>query len=200
MISGLFGLPGSGKSVTLVKAVDKALHGKPFKIGGHYLHTGKYDHILTNFPMSGCDRLEWDTLGKVELRNCLIVCDEIMLYADSRKYKTFSDDLTFFFAEHRHFDIDFIYASQTYRDCDIRIRNLTQRFYLCEPAPVFGDRITMTSPIKAGIRVDGDIKEGYVLERFPHVGFCWMPHYWDMYDTKAIIGHGDLEKPVLQPW
>lgn len=205
MISGLFGLPGSGKSVTLVKGADKALRGKPFAIGGHLLHTGKYDRVFTNFPLDGCYQLKWDELGKVEIRDSLIICDEIMLYADSRQYRNFSDDLTFFFAEHRHFNVDFVYASQTYRDCDIRIRNLTEHFYLCEPTPIFGKYFTMTSPIKSGINVPksgyGDIQEGYVLESFPHLGICYMPKYWNKYDTHALIGNKEkLVRPTLQQW
>lgn len=202
MISGLFGLPGSGKSVTLVKSACKALAGRPFTIGGRYLHTGNYDRVFTNFPVEGCYQLQWDELGRVEIRDSLIICDEIMLYADSRQYKNFSDDLTFFFAEHRHFNVDFIYASQTYRDCDIRIRNLTERFYLCEPAPIFGKYFTMTSPIKSCINVsNGQISEGYILEKFPHVGFCYMPKYWNKYDTHALIGvKNKLHKPTLQQW
>ena len=106
MISGIFGLPGSGKSVYLAKCAKYALDGRPVRVGGHTLHHGDYDNVFTNFPVKGCKQLEWSRLGKVEIRNALLICDEIMMYADSRQYKNFSDDLTFFFAEHRKFNID----------------------------------------------------------------------------------------------
>lgn len=96
-ISGIFGLPGSGKSVFLTKCVLDALNHKPTIVGGSVLQGGNYSQILTNFQIDGCKILEWDKLGKAEIRDTLIVCDEIMIYADSRKFKTFTDDLTFFF-------------------------------------------------------------------------------------------------------
>lgn len=201
MISGIFGLPGSGKSVYLAKCAKYALDGRPVRVGGHTLHHGDYDNVFTNFPVKGCKQLEWSRLGKVEIRNALLICDEIMMYADSRQYKNFSDDLTFFFAEHRKFNIDFIWASQTYRDCDLRIRNLTQHFYFCEPAPVFGNKFTVISPITSNFKVrDGDIKEGYELAPVIQRGICYMPKYWNLYDTNELIGHGKLEKYQPVDW
>lgn len=49
MISGIFGLPGSGKSVYLAKCAKYALDGRPVRVGGHTLHHGDYDNVFTNF-------------------------------------------------------------------------------------------------------------------------------------------------------
>ena len=58
-----------------------------------------------------------------------MLIDEIQLFADSRNFKTFGDNLKYFFSMHRHDKIDIVYASQSFDNVDKRIRSLTDRLY-----------------------------------------------------------------------
>lgn len=200
-ISAVFGLPGSGKSVFLTKCVLDALNHKPTIVGGSVLQDGNYSQILTNFQVDGCKILEWDKLGKAEIRDTLIVCDEIMIYADSRKFKTFTDDLTFFFSQHRKFGITFLWASQTYRDCDLRIRNLTERFYFCKPAPIFSSKFSVISPIVSGMAVkNGEIAESYTLAPPMQRKILYLPKYWNKFNSYQIITKKPLQQYQFRDW
>lgn len=194
MISGVFGLPGSGKSVFLTACAMRALQGKPMRIGGCTLHTGDYDHVLTNFPLEGADRLEWASLGRTRLRNALLLMDELQLFADSRKFKEFSENHVFWFAEHRKMHCDVIWASQTYDGVDKRIRSLTQKYYLVTPATLFSSRFSVVSPINMDIDViSGNIIEGYEMAHLMKRRLLYLPKWWNNFDTDAIIMNKNME-------
>lgn len=137
MISGVFGLPRAGKSTFLAWCVDRVERGKPLEVG-HLLwktplgECKHYDRIYCNFPMVGTYKINFDELGKYNFENCLIIIDEIMHYADSRDWKNFDSDLKYFFSMHGHYHIDFIYCSQSFRDCDLKIRQNTHAFFYME--------------------------------------------------------------------
>ena len=89
MISGLFGLPGSGKSLLLSYLSYRASIGKSLNYHGFHIQNFDYQYVFTNFPCDGCYSLDFDTLGNVYYHDCLMVCDEIQLFADSRNYRNF---------------------------------------------------------------------------------------------------------------
>ena len=66
MISAIFGLPGSGKSLLLSFISFKAVQGKSINFHGLYLSTAKYARVYTNFPCEGAYKLDFDTLGHCE--------------------------------------------------------------------------------------------------------------------------------------
>lgn len=194
MISGIFGLPGSGKSMLLCNAVYNALKHRPFIIGGNVLHTGDYDTIITNFPMSGCYKLDFETLGKVGYKRTLFCIDEMMMYADSRNFKTFSDDLKFFFSQHRKFENEIIWTSQNYDDSDKKIRGLTDKYYYCRRSPLAW--FSFVSPINTYLKIeDGNIKSGYELAPLIATKILYLPKWWKMVDSYQIIGRDELPKP-----
>lgn len=199
MISGVFGLPGSGKSLFLGMIADKAIHGQ--NINSHGLFLGdvkKYNHVFTNFSCSGCFQLDYDKLGINNYHDCLILVDEIMLLSDSRDYKNFSSNLNKFYSEHRKSDCDFIYASQSYDDVDKRIRNRTQQLYYIRSS-FFG-----TSRIS---RIDyyfdvsfGKINEGYRYAPVLTDYFFFRKKYYNLIDSKEIINFDYDNEPELIPW
>lgn len=182
MIQGVFGLPGMGKSTFLAKCAWMCLHGKTF------MNVPPHKYVYSNFACPGCYELDFDTLGKYNYHDCLILIDEIMLFADCRDFKTFSADLKYFFALHRHFNIDIIWCSQYYSDCDKKIRNLTNCFYLLEKAPVLP--VSFVKPI---LRAMG-AKDGQMIDRYDLGApitwrFVWRPLYYklfDSYETKEL--------------
>ena len=182
MIQGVFGLPGMGKSTFLAKCAWMCLHGKEF------MGVPPHKYVYTNFDCPGCYELDFDTLGKYNYHDCLILIDEIMLFADCRDFKNFSPELKYFFALHRHFNVDIIWCSQYYSDCDKKIRNLTSCFYLLEKASVLP-----VSFIKPIIRAMG-AKDGQMIDRYDLGApiswrFVWRPRYYklfDSYETKEL--------------
>ncbi len=198
MISGVFGLPGSGKSMLLTNAAYNALNHRPFRIGSNLVHDGRYEHVVTNFPLDGCDRLDFDALGKYNFRKCLFCIDEIMMYCDSRNFKSFSDDLKFFFSQHRKFESTIIWTSQSYDDCDKKVRGLTDKYFYCRR--VF-EKVSLVSPINSFLDVrDGAIKSGYELAPILQTKILWLPRWWGVVNSYQIIGKDNLPEPEYLKW
>ena len=194
MISGVFGLPGSGKSMFLCHAAYNALKHKPFVVGGNVLHTGDYDMIQTNFPMSGCYQLDFETLGRIGYTRTLFLIDEMMMYCDSRNFRTFSDDLKFFFSQHRKAECDIVWTSQSYDDTDKKVRGLTDKYFYCRRSSLAW--FSFVSPINTYLRVEeGQIKSGYELAPVLATKILYLPKWWKLVDSYQIIGHKELPKP-----
>ena len=105
-------LPGS-KVRSLCKVArqaDRALKGKRLHVGTYDLQSipgMQYDRIYTNFSFPGAFVLQFETLGLCAYENCsLILIDEIMMYADSRDFKSFTPELKHFFSQHRKMHCD----------------------------------------------------------------------------------------------
>lgn len=167
MVSGAFGLPGSGKSLWLGSLADRALQGKPLRVGSYSLQSipgQKYERVYTNFSFPGAYMLDWDTLGLCDYHDCLMLLDEIMMYADSRDFKSFTKEHKFFFSQHRKMRIDFCWTSQLYDDCDKKIRGITQNFYYIRRAWLPG--FTEVLPIESFFDIkDGQIRSGQQFSR-----------------------------------
>lgn len=199
MISGIFGLPGSGKSLYLSMLADRAVHGKNLNFSNQtYSMFKSYDKVYTNFPFPGAYQLDFDLLGKVEMRKCLILCDEIMNFCDSRNFKTFGDNLKFFFSQHRKMEIDFLYASQAYNDCDLKIRNLTHSFYYIQKGL---GTYSVVKPIKAFFKVtDGQIKQGYEYSSPFDYYYFNRARYYNLVDTNYLISKYELQAYTPLSW
>lgn len=199
MISGIFGLPGSGKSLFLGLLADKALHGKPLRLAGvSFGAFKKYDRVFTNFPFSGAYKLDFDRLGYVDMSKSLVLIDEIMMFADSRNFQTFGENLKFFFSQHRKMRIDVIYCSQAYDDVDKKIRNLTDSYYYISRW-LLG--YSVVKPIKAFFRVsEGQISSGYDFGA--PLNFYWMRRkkYFKMIDTNYMVAAPQLEAYSPELW
>lgn len=197
MISGIFGLPGSGKSLYLSMLADRAVNGRNLNFANQEMSMFKsYDRVYTNFPFAGAYQLDFDLLGKVDMSKSLIICDEIMMFCDSRNYRNFGDNLKFFFSQSRKMSCDFVYASQAYNDCDLKIRNLTHSFYYIQKAFL---TYSVVKPIKAYFRVDhGQISQGF--EYTSPLGFYYFDRkkYYNLVDTNALISKYQLQsyKPI----
>ena len=122
MVTGYFGLPGSGKSTFLTRLAQKEL--KRIAKG-----KSSYTHVLTNFYCEGCERVDYKDLGNYCIENSLILLDEITLDADSRNFKQFDSAHKHFFLMHRHYGCDVIYFTQQYDGVDKKIRDITSNLY-----------------------------------------------------------------------
>lgn len=159
MISAIFGLPGVGKSLILSWMGARAIQGKSINVHGFSCgYFDKYERVYTNFPLEGAYKLDFELLGLADYKNCLILIDEIQLFADSRNFKNFGDNLTNFFSQHRKDKIDLVWCSQSYKNTDLRIRSVTDRLYYLDRG-LFN--LLRVRAINSYFRVNGDIQEGY---------------------------------------
>lgn len=202
MISGAFGLPGSGKSLWLARQADRALHKKRLHVGTYDLQTIPgfvYDRIYTNFAFPGAYVFDWDSLGKCNYRNCLFLCDEIMMYADSRDFKSFTTEHKYAFSQMRKHKCDFIWVSQMYDDCDKKIRGITQNFYYIRHSiiPGFSDVI----PIESFFDIkEGRIQSGQQFSRRINRDIYRRSKYFKLVDSYQSIGMEPTEEPPAIPW
>lgn len=191
MISAVFGLPGSGKSLLLGRTAKQALEGKPLHFGRYSLQSipgMKYERVYTNFSFPGAYVLDFDTLGHYNYHDCLMLVDEIMMYADSRDFKNFSKELKWFMSQHRKQRIDLVWASQQWDDPDKKIRGLTQNFYLVRPwfIPGFSEIL----PIEAYFDIPGThVVSGQQFSRIIDRGIFFRPTMYKYINSYECLGH-----------
>ena len=113
MITGIFGLPGSGKSTFLAQLAKR------------YQKMGYRVFINEDFPVDGCYLYSWSDVGKFDMSNSVVLIDEVSLYADNRDFKQFHKALKQFFILHRHYHIDIVWCTQQFDGVDRKIRELT---------------------------------------------------------------------------
>lgn len=187
MISGYFGLPGSGKTSFMTMIAQKELRR---------IQKGKsrYKYILTNYECKGCYRVDYHVLGRYDIRDALILLDEITQDADSRDFKTFSKQQKYFFAMHRHYKCDVIYFCQQYDGLDKKIRDQTQElWYVKKLGPwSIASRIFRVLEIN---ELSYEIVQGYrfadiwekLFSLFPFsiriLRFCFRPFWYKYFDS-----------------
>ena len=200
MITGYFGLPGSGKSSFLTMLARREL--KRIKKG-----KSKYDHVLTNFYCDGCERFNASDLKNYRIDNSLILIDEITLFFDSRDFKNFSAYKDCFIM-HRHHGNDIIYFTQQYDGVDKKIRDLTVELYRIKRLGPFSVANTIYRILDIN-KDTHDIVQGY---RFPTIferllsllhlikirKWCFRPLYYKYFDSYEIILNRDPF--VYLPW
>lgn len=189
MVIELHGFPGSGKTTALAMIAQRALKGKST------LGLMPTDKVLTSFPCPGCYRLDWGQLGKTALSDCLVIIDEISLYADNRDFKNFGFEKLQFFKLHRHGGIDVVWCSQSASDADKKIRAVTEVSYIIDALPLG------FSAIKPIQKMHG-IKNGEPGELFrlapPLMWYIfWRPRWYSYFDSYQMP---ELPPPELELW
>ena len=142
MIKAYFGVPGCGKSTTLVREYRK--------------NRKKYKNIYTiNIDIKGCKRITREDLENYKFTESLILWDEITMDADNRDYKSFSKPLRDFFLLHRHLGCDIIYATQNFENVDKKVRDLTSELWYMSKSviPLFSG-FTATKRIYRAININ----------------------------------------------
>lgn len=193
MIQGVIGALGSGKTTFLAMAVYEFQHGRTF------LHINpKNKTILTNFECPGCYKLDFDTLGKYNYHDCIMLIDEIMLLADNRNFKSFPEHLKAFFTLSRRSGVDILWCSQT-PNCDLKIRALTEEYYLLERSR-FIPGVSFVKPIRHRLGVKGaKLDDDYELAAPVEWRVVFRPKYYHMFDSFESVLH-QLPKPDLELW
>lgn len=229
MISLYFGLPGCGKTTILAKIahdtdvrIDRAKKGKT-------LRKCPYKMIYGNIPLEGIKNyrvINFDWLGRYDLRDCLILIDEATIEADNREYKTFVGSKKDFFLLHRHYCCDVIFFSQSWDSLDKRIRTITDRVYYVYKGLFTRKWFTRLYRVPYGIIIPdpkkddseklGEIIQGYCKPNiFIRLFSPWVfrPRYykyfdsWDapvllplpLYQAKSKLSSSFLSKPTAKP-
>ena len=157
MVIEIHGFPGSGKTTVLTMIAQNALKGRSV------LGLPKTKQVFTSFACSGCYKLDFFQLGKLHFHDCLILVDEISLYADNRNFRNFSTDLLEFFKLHRHDNISLVWCSQDSSDADKKIRGVTEKLFIIDAYGPF----TAIKPIEKWHSVSGgEPNPKYRLARF----------------------------------
>lgn len=197
MITGYFGLPGSGKSTFLAMLASKAQN------------KGNVVFVNEDFPIAGCYLYNFTDLGKYDIRDGLVLMDEISLDADNRDFKTFSKRSKEFFALHRHFGLDIVWATQTFDGADKKIKNLTQLLYYIRPIGGISMAVQVASimmiPTKHNLKAMAQdifqthVKPGFFrLLLFPFNGtvkFCRRKKYYHLFDSFCVPEYPKIHLP-----
>lgn len=198
MITGIFGLPGVGKTLLASWIANRAVQGKSINKHGFTLaqFDKQYQRVYTNFPIQGAYMLDFETIGVCKYEYVCMICDELQLFADSRNFKTFSDDLKAFFSEHRKHHIDFIWLSQSPNNADKRIRDLTHRLYYIDR---WYFNLVRCREIVTEFDVASMSTRGYFAGGI-NTHYFYAPALYKYCDTYHIINPRELAPPPALMW
>ena len=196
MISAVIGLPGVGKSLLCSYLGHRFIEGKSMNFHGFFVQRdSRGDTLYTNFPCSGAYKLDFDKLGISDYKDCCMICDEIQLFADSRNFKTFGDNLTEWFTTHRKDHIDFIYCTQDFSMVDKRIRAVTDRIYYVDRI-AFG--LIRVRELLADMDLHGSLGWSYFYSSTPKL---FIPRTMYKYNDTDFKLRPSVRTPVdLVPW
>lgn len=169
---GIFGKPGSGKSLLLTREC--------------YQHVQKGWEVYADFPCF-IDKVQqfsdtdfksgkWlpdgrDKKGKI--RKKILVCiDEIGTLYNNRDFKNnFTEETLKWWKEHRHRGVKIIYASQAYNDMDKKLRVLTDYYYLLKQP--FFKLIRFAKLVQVSTEISNENKEtgGQIIDLYKYSPF-----------------------------
>lgn len=202
LISMGFGLPGSGKSLWLAYLADRASKGKKLKVGNYdlqHIPGMTYDRIYTNFSFPDAYIFDWDTLGHCNYENTLFLIDEVMMYADSRDFKTFDKYHKWFFSQARKMHVDVVITSQMYDDVDKKVRGIVENFYYIQDSWIPG--FSQVRPIESFFDIkDGQIRSGQQFSRLINCSWFRRKPLYPKVNSYELIGMHPTEPPPDDRW
>lgn len=186
MVRGYFGLPGSGKSTFLAKKAFQT-NRKGFDV-----------FVNEDFPIAGCYLYKFSDLGRYEVKNGLVLMDEVSLDADNRDFKQFSKRSKTFFILHRHYYLDVVWCTQKYNGVDNKILNMTDQMYYIKRWPLGFSMATKIDsiiyiPTRRSLKLTaGDITQTHIKSGLlsillaPFTGaleICWRRRFYRYFDS-----------------
>lgn len=173
----ILGKKGSGKSTLLVKLMKK--------------HLKKGYHVYTNMRecvIPGIIYIDIENLGYYRpVENSFVALDEVGLAYDGRKFKSFRDEWRDFYKFQRKYQCKIAMASQSW-DVDKKVRDLTDKFYLCRRyGPISLARYikrdwkVIESDGESESRIADTLKLGSIFSSM----LTWIPAYTKAFDSFA---------------
>ncbi len=175
-VTMMVGLPGTGKTTIAAQLVKHCLK----------------HHILvwSNVPIKGALSYDWmDHFGNYNLYPGLIIMDEAGITADNRNWeKNFNKDKVEFLKLLRHYKTKLVIFSQTWNDCDSKLRAMTSKLYIIKRSLI--PATTCAIPVYRSIDVDDETKEfkevyskdGFLMRLFS-TKRVFRPLYYSMFDS-----------------
>lgn len=173
----LLGKKGSGKSTLLVKAMIK-YHKK-----GYHIYTNMRE---CNLPY--VTYIDTEKLGYYRpLENSFVALDEVGILYDGRKFKQFRDEWRNFYKYQRKYQCVVYMASQTW-DVDKKVRDLTDKFYLCKRIGPFSLARRINRRFKI-VEAEGEsesrIADSLKMASIFASMLTWIPAYVRFFDSFA---------------
>ena len=184
-----FGVPGSGKSTfaTHVAIITNQINKKIQKKNKHNKIQKKV--YTCNLSVKGATPIEKKDINdsNEDLKNCVLLIDESGLSYNNRNFsKNFTESELKLFKYHRKRNIDIYIFSQSYKDMDLKLRDLATQFYFLHKSliPFFikTTRIKKYITIVKDANGNSDIGEGYKKVLFGGF-YVYMPKTWKYFDT-----------------
>lgn len=191
MLCKFFGLPGAGK--TSLISYYAALEQARIDCG-----ISKYKYVYTNVKLNvrGVRYIPniKDFMGKKDLSYGVLLLDESTLMFNSRKWKSFEDEILEFFVLHRHYKVDVYLFSQRVDSDDLNIRALFDRIYLIRKGIFLRDWsycIRIPHGIAFSKSADGKDEYGDIIQGYkkPHILLrllshrLYLPACYDSFDS-----------------
>lgn len=165
-----FGVPGSGKTTFAAWIAKKDL---------------KKDHkVWSNVPIAGCYDLDFkNDVGKYDIRDGRVLCDEAGIEVNGRDWKNFSARLRYVIKYVRHYNLRMDFFSQGWSDCDKTIRDVALCYYIVRPwiLPWFVERKTIAKKIDIDEVTHQPMDMYYWKPLSKRVIFA--PSVWHMFNT-----------------
>lgn len=187
---GIFGKPGSGKTLLLTFL--------------SWWHLKRGWKVYVDFPctLTGVERFDdeefksgrWLPDGRPNNEKILICVDEIGTVYNNRSFKTnFNTETLRWWSEHRHRRVKIYWASQGWKNPDLRIReSLTDGFYLCKRSLlrtfILAKPIMVKTDIlnnETGENTGGQIVDFYKFAFFTDWKLLFMPKWIHKFNSFA---------------
>lgn len=181
-VSMMVGLPGSGKTSFAAGITKWCLKQRKDPVA-----------VFSNVPILGAYQISWvKDFGKFSMNPCrrnLLIIDEAGLEVDNRSWeKNFDKDKVSFLKLLRHYSCKMIVFSQTWNDCDIKIRSMVGKLFIVKQS--LFPFTSVAIPVFRRIDVDEDtheFKELYYKDNlFFRLFSCrrlLRPLYYKMFDS-----------------
>lgn len=170
------GLPGSGKTTYAASFVKQCIKRKK--------------KVFSNVPIKGAYAYNWkEDFGNFDMSNAVIILDEAGLDVDNRSWeKNFNKDKVEFLKLLRHYHSKLVVFSQTWNDCDIKIRSMVGLLYIVKKSII--PIVTVAVPVFRRIDVDDETHEfkelyykDFPLLRLLSTKRIIRPFYYKMFDS-----------------
>ena len=168
------GVPGSGKTTFAAYLVKKRRkRAKKHKCS---------DLVLSNTPIKGAYKIYKSDIGQFMIQDCLLIMDEAGIDYNNRNFKTFSDDETYFYKFHRHYNVDIAMFSQDF-DVDVKLRKLATRLFIVQKSFIPG--FIKRRQITKNVGIDQNTKQ--LIDEYRYVLFgskyIYAPKLWKLFDS-----------------
>lgn len=191
MISHYFGLPRCGKSTMACMLAKKQLdlieRGE-----------GKYRYVLSNFPIQGCYKHDFEEFGSYDFSDCYMIIDESSIDVDNRDWKSFTKPKLIATVLHGHFNAELIFLSQDPKGIDRKIQSCREKIYWVRKLGQFSFAINLPLVIE----VDENHQPLYGVKKpglfqILTAQKCYRPNYYHMHNS---YWKPDLPKKEYEKW